>query len=296
MQRPVKPTIQALQQRLDKLQALSALVMRASYASALGMQYSDERDIYQALGYPLNINYKDYYSKYCRQDIAKAIIDRPVRVTWEGELALMEGGDDKDTALEKAWGELNDKLKLKTVFSRVDRLAGIGKYAVLVLGLNDVTNTEGFEKQVSGGKRELLYVIPASEDNAAIDKWDQDVKSERFGKPLIYRVTITEPGASTTKDLKVHYSRVVHIIDDILESEVEGIPRLQSVYNRLMDLEKLVGGSAEMFWRGARGGDAGKVDKDFTMTPAEQEDLINQIDEYEHNLRRFLINKGIDIQ
>jgi len=63
----------------------------------------------------------------------------------------------------------------------------------------------------------------------------------------------------------------------------------------LFDLEKLVGGSAEMFWRGARPGYKGKVDKEYTLTSDEEEDFQDQLDEYEHNLRRFLISRGIDI-
>ena len=289
-----EPTMQALQ---NKLQTLSTLVSRANFAAALGQQYSGERDIYQALGYPLNITYSDYNARYQRQDIAKAIIDRPVKVTWEGELSLLEGKDDKETALEKEWTRLNDELKLKSVFTRVDKLAGIGEYAVLVLGLDDVTKAEDFAKEVlPGNKRKLKYVKPFGQEHAVIDTWDENVNSERFGLPLIYKVTITDAQSNTSKDIKVHYTRIIHVIDDILESEVLGIPRLQGVFNRLMDLEKLVGGSAEMFWRGARGGYQGKVDKDFTLTATEQEDLIDQIDEYEHNLRRMLINKGITFE
>jgi DNA topoisomerase IB len=286
----IEPTIQDLQQ---KIQVLSALVTRASYASQLGLQFSGERDLYQALGYDLIITYSMYYSHYERQDIAKAIIDRPVKATWSGQLNIIEGQDDKDTALETAWTEINDRLSLKSIFSRVDRLAGIGKYAIIVLGLSDVSKTEDFRKPASGTKNKLMYVKPISEENAKIDTWEKNPNSERFGLPLLYNVKITEPGSSTSMDIFVHYSRVIHIVDDILESEVEGSPRLQAIYNRLMDLEKLVGGGAEMFWRGARGGYQGNVDKDFTLTQTEKDDLINQIDEYEHNLRRILINKGV---
>jgi len=63
----------------------------------------------------------------------------------------------------------------------------------------------------------------------------------------------------------------------------------------LMDLEKLVGGSAEMFWRGARPGFHGKLDKDFTMTTDTKDDLQDQIKEYEHDLTRILISEGIDL-
>jgi hypothetical protein len=75
-----------------------------------------------------------------------------------------------------------------------------------------------------------------------------------------------------------------------------GIPKLEAVFNRLYDLEKLVGGDAEMFWRGARPGYQGNVDKDYTMTQTTKDDLKEQIDEYENGLRRILINEGIDLK
>jgi hypothetical protein len=96
--------------------------------------------------------------------------------------------------------------------------------------------------------------------------------------------------------ITVHYSRVVHIVDDIVESEIEGSPRLEAVFNRLMDLEKLVGGDAEMFWRGARPGYSGVAGKDYQVTDATMTDLKDQVDEFEHNLRRILISEGIDLK
>ena len=95
----------------EQLQTLSALVSRAALAARLGSQtYGGDRDIYQALGYMTNILFEDYFVRYCRQDIAKAIIDRPVKATWQGALELIETNDKKETAFEKAWRDLNDKL------------------------------------------------------------------------------------------------------------------------------------------------------------------------------------------
>ena len=72
-----------------------------------------------------------------------------------------------------------------------------------------------------------------------------------------------------------------------------GYSRLKAVYNRLMDLEKIVGGSGEMFWRNARPGFQGEMQPDYTMSAAMEADLQDQLDEFDHNLRRFLVNEGI---
>lgn len=278
------------------LGVLTELIARMSLASKLGtQQYGGDRDIYQALGYKETITFADYYGRYTRQDIAKAVIDRPISVTWRGKLTIAEGEADTETALEREWKKLDQTLGLKSKFSRVDKLTGLGSYGVLLLGLNDVTNVDGFAKPTSPG-RKLLYVKPLSSESAKINTYESDPMNARYGLPLMYQITVQDAAVGSTKDLLVHYSRVIHITDDLLENEVLSLPRLMPVFNRLMDLEKLVGGDAEMFWRGARPGYAGSLEKDYQMTDTTMSDLQDQIDEYEHNLRRILVNEGVKLE
>ena len=280
----------------SQIQALtSQLVGRANLASKLGQQYGTDRDIYEALGYPLDIKYADYASRYLRQDIAKAIIDRPIKVTWQGDLEIIEADDDNETALEKDWVELRDRLHLKSQFTRLDKLTGIGEYGILFLGLDDGKQQEDFAQAVAPGKRKLMYTKPYSQGNATVTKWEKDTKDSRYGLPLEYTIEISNPGGES-KPVIIHHSRILHITDEKLESDVNGTPRLEVVYNRLMDLEKLVGGSAEMFWRGARPGFHGNLGKEFTMTQDTKDDLQDQIKEYENDLTRILISEGIDLK
>jgi len=279
-----------------QIQALSQLVSRVMLASKLGMQYGTDRDLYQALGYPLTITYTDYAERHNRQDIARAVIDRPVKVTWQGDLAIIESDDDEETALEKAWKDLENRLGLKSRFMRLDKLAGIGAYGVLLLGLSDVGNRDDFASPVTSGQKKLLYVKPLGQGSAEISTWESHSKNPRYGLPLTYSVKVTESSSDSSSQIRVHHSRIIHVTDETLESEIEGTPRLEPVYNRLMDLEKLVGGDAEMFWRNARPGYSGELKEGFKMTATELDDLKDQIDEYEHGLRRFLINEGLNLK
>lgn len=288
---------------ISDIQVMSEMVARASLAARLGTQsYGGARDLYEALGYKTSLVFADFLARYERQDIAKAIIDRPVNATWKGCLELQEVNDDKETPFEVAWKALDDKFGIKARLARVDKVSGIGCYGILLLGLNDVQTIEDFVKPVSGLKK-LLYIKPFSEGSAPISKYEENPQSPRYGLPLIYSVTInSETGTTTvstnttsTITIDVHYSRVIHIVDDILESEVLGAPRLEIVFNRLMDIEKIVGGDAEMFWRGARPGYTGDVDPNYQMTETTKKDLKNQLDEYEHKLRRFLVMEGVKI-
>jgi len=278
---------------LKQLRVFSELMGRYKFFSQLGLDsYNGTRDIYQALGYPKDLTWDNYWGRYNRQDIAKAIIDRPVKASWKGEIDVIETIKEDLTPFEKVWQEIYERLKLKSVFMRADRLTGIGTYAVIFLGLDDVKSGDDLINPVVKGRNpKLLYVKPLSQEVAQIESFEENTASERYGLPLIYSITIQS--GQKTVNIRVHYSRIVHLTEDILQDEVYGIPRLQAVYNRLMDLEKLVGGDAEMFWRGARPGYTGEVREDYQMTPEMKLDLKNQIDEFENNLRRILINEGV---
>ena len=71
---------------------------------------------------------------------------------------------------------------------------------------------------------------------------------------------------------------------------------MRSIWNRLMDLEKLVGGSAEMFWRGARPGYQAKTKEGYKMGTTAEAKLQTQIDEFEHKLRRMIVNEGVEFE
>lgn len=295
MSRTIHNKVSKLQVNEENIKVFSELIARATLASQMGMQYGGNRDLFMALGYPTQITYNDYLGKYKRLDIAKAVIDRPVGATWRGNLELEETDEIEDTEFEKAWIKLRDDLNLKTIFSRVDKLSALGKYAVLLLGFGDTPDLQSYLNPVKANSK-LLYVRPFGEENAKIQTYVTDSKSSRYGLPLIYDLVVKDELSGTNQAISVHYSRVLHIVQDNLESEVEGTPKLQSIYNRLMDLEKIVGGDGEMFWRGARPGYAGKTDKEYGAGTQTEDDLKEQINEYEHNLRRILVTEGVELK
>jgi hypothetical protein len=98
-------TIQALE---TKLRAYSELYNRLALAQNAGYSYDGDRNLYQALGYKTDLTFTDYYSQYKRQDIARAVIDRPVQVTWRGKLKIVEAEDDRETKSEIEKSKIKD--------------------------------------------------------------------------------------------------------------------------------------------------------------------------------------------
>jgi len=284
---------------IPSLQLLSAILSRSQLAASLGYSYGTDRDIYQALGYDTTITWLQYCAQYERQGFARAVIDRPVAATWGRGFQIVEAGDDEDTPLELAWRDLEKDLGLTSMFARLDRLTGLGTFGVLLLGLSDVSNPQQFRNPVTGTRHRLNYVRPfsgmASEGDAQVLTWVTDPSDPRYGQPELYSIAFRNLSTGDQQILQVHHSRVIHVADGLGSSEVEGTPRLQPVWNNLKNLEKIVGGSAEMYWRGARPGYSLEADKEFDIPAGLLDSLQTQFDEFEHNLRRILALRGMKV-
>jgi hypothetical protein len=154
------------------------------------------------------------------------------------------------------------------------------------------------------GEPKLNYIQCYGSSAATIDKTNEDATDPRFGMPEIYQIspatltTATAQKITSQTSLKVHWTRIIHLVEDNLESEVIGTPRLQVPYNRLKDIEKILGGSAEMFWRGARPGYQASIDPDanWDIDDPSLAEMREQLEEYENNLRRMLFTQGIDLK
>ena len=273
------------------LEIMTALTMRGAVSSYLGKSFSGDRDLYTALGYTVDPIFSHYMARYERQDLARAIIDAPVRACWRQLPELTESQED-ETEFESQWIELVDHRSIYHYLSRCDRLGSIGQYAVLLLGFDD--GAELTEPVVSA--KDLLYLMPYTQDAASIDQYDKDPKSERYGQVNQYSINMSVGTAETSMTKKVHWSRVIHVSEDNLSSDVFGTPRLQAVLNRLQDIEMISGGSSEMFWRGGFPGFGLKVDSDARVGKQDLPDLEDEMKKYIDGLQRYIRLEGITIQ
>ena len=269
----------------------SALTSRAQLASRAGQHFAGERDLYETMGYPRHVTVDDFVSAYNRQDIAARIVDAYPDATWREAPEAV--GDD---AFQKAFADMDNRLQVWRMMHRADRLGNLGHYGVIVMGLD---GGQPMYEPVRGRGFKLIYAQPHSERTAQITRWNSDPASPRYGKPELYRVTTgvnwTGAGAGQ-KDVIVHHSRVIHFAERALEDESIGTPRLERIWNRLMDLDKLLGSGAEIYWQNAAMIMQLKADLDVQWDPEEQAALTSQIEEMQHGLRRWLRTRGIDAQ
>jgi phage-related protein (TIGR01555 family) len=283
-----------------QLSLLSQMLTRADFNARLGKSYGTNRDIYTALGYTKTPQYSDFEARYMRQDIAKAIIDAMPKAAWREDPKVKENEDEvADTPFEKAWKELQKELGIYSRMRRVDMMARVGQYAVLLLGFSDTQAEYDLSRPVERGSNlELRWVQPYTQQNADILEYDLDPTSERFNLPELYAINTNTGSGDASKglSLRVHHERVLHVPGELFESDVFGIPVLQNVLNRLQDVELVAGGSAEAFWRIAFPGMAFIADEMADFDPQTASDFNDEIDEYIHSMKRYLRLQNMKVE
>ena len=136
----------------------SVLVDRLQYGARLGESYGHDRKLYDTLGWPRALSFDDYYGRYSRQDIAGKIVDLPADATWREGFELADNDDpDSETPFEKAWKDLDKRLRLGSWLQRLDRICGIGEYAVMYLGLRGQQPDQPLRR--TGRPEDLAYVV-----------------------------------------------------------------------------------------------------------------------------------------
>ncbi len=274
----------------------SVHLSRSKLAAQLGQSYGGDRDIYTALGYPKVLLYSHFAARYARQDVAGRVIDAYPDATWRLKPVIEEEGEIEETKFQKAWNTLVKEKKVYHYLRRADRISGIGTYGVLFLGFDDMADRAAVPNPVQGAKQ-LLFLRPYTMDNAVVHTWEDDATNERFGLPKTYQLSIQDSpsGSAThfTSNIIVHHTRVLHLAEGLESNDIEGTPRLQRVYNRLQDLELIVGGSAEMFWRGAFPGLSFEANEDVDLDAQAMIDLQDEIQDYIHKLNRYMRLQGV---
>lgn len=148
--------------------------------------------------------------------------------------------------------------------------------------------------------RKLLFLRVFPEHLVDVIQYESNYTSPRFGQPVMYNITFNDPSTTHTgiglplATVSVHWTRVIHIADNLESSEVFGVPRMQQVLRRLLDLQKLYGGSAEMYWRGAFPGISlethPQLGSDITVDREKTKDMMEN---YMNGLQRYLALIGM---
>ncbi|KKN19225.1 hypothetical protein LCGC14_0947940 [marine sediment metagenome] len=281
------------------LRVLSGLISRMQLANLAGKSFGGKRDLWKVFGYERQLTAELFLAKYVRQDIASRVIDAPPNAIWANPPAIVE-----NDAIKTKWEELVEKHNLWGTMNRADRLARLNHFSILLFGFDDGTN---LQTPLGQGRdvKELLYVRAIGSRQVTELKFNAEPGSPKFGQPEMYKIEFDDPNTRTVssgttkvtglRNLTVHASRVVHIVENPLEDTVIGIPIMEKVYNLLDDLLKVAGGTPETYWLTANRGIQADVEPDRQLDPADAAALSDEIEEYQHQLRRFIRTRGVKL-
>src|SRR5690606_16993532 len=108
--------------------------------------------------------------------------------------------------------------------------------------------------------------------------------------------TITNLLSAPLKSFDVHWTRVLHVAEGTLESNVFGASRLEASFNTLDDIWKVSGGAAETYWLAGNRGMHVDIDKEMTLDDKDADNLSDELEEYQHELRRIIRTQGVSIK
>lgn len=204
---------------------------------------------------------------------------------------------------------------------RLDVQCGIGNYGVLLLGFDDGLDlsmpVKGVEEAGSAARskempnpsvnevyrltvnakaikgRKLLYVRVFPQVLAQVTQWEANPSSLRFGQPIMYQLTFNDPTQSLSvsnpmgSTRNVHWTRIIHVADNLGSSEVLGVPRMLPVLNPIYDVQKVRAADGEAFWKGAFLQIYLEMLPEFADVPRDAESLRNMMEAMMNSGQRY---------
>jgi hypothetical protein len=108
--------------------------------------------------------------------------------------------------------------------------------------------------------------------------------------------TLNDDGVpdNATTQMKVHWTRAIHVADNRMTSEIFGIPRLRPILPHIQDIRKVSGSSAEMFFKGGFPGYQFRTDPGLgaDVELISEDDIRDNVEAYMNGLVRYLTAVG----
>lgn len=172
------------------------------------------RDIYKECGYPLseNLDVDLFRDMYDRDAIAARVVQVLPKESWQVQPSIYEDEDPETTTeFEQAWVDLHKNLRGQSWYQdeegspiwdyllRADILSGIGRYGVILLGINDglsldqpLAEFKGLDSGSAPGTEGLYGTQPLRGDSMGYDGYTQKMLEEE-GAP-----SFSVPGKNNT--------------------------------------------------------------------------------------------------
>jgi len=285
-----------------KMMTLNASIFRRDLLARL---LNPGLDINYECRYPDEITMRDYTNMWDREGIGSRVVKILPDECWAMEPNIYETEDADETEFEKVLKELIRDRHIFHYLHRIDVMSGIGSYGLLLCGLSDGKDldkpVEGIDEVTGEVKSlknyELSYLRPFDQNAVSIKLKERNVSSPRYSHPVMYEIEFEgDVGSTSNVKKRVHWTRVLHVADNKWGSEVFGTPRMKDVFNRLLDIRKIVSGSGEMFWKGAFPGYAFSTKEGMEDVEMDTDAMREEFKSYFDGLQRYMTLTGVDVK
>ncbi len=220
--------------------------------------------LWDEFGYPNSLEFDRYYLAYERNAVAFAAVHKLLDSCWVDNPTIIDGDDGKESTETTDWEKTITKLLKKhwTKIKDADRRNLVGRYSALLIQFRDgrewhePVDREKVKSLRNIGNGPIVKLIPAWESQIKPGNFDTDTLSETYGQPVSYNFNEQPVGDDGTygpvRGVTVHPERIIILCEGSEdENMLSGVPFLRAGYNKLLDLEKVSGGSAEGFLKNA---------------------------------------------
>lgn len=151
--------------------------------------------------------------------------------------------------------------------------------------------------------RKLVFLRPFDESLVQVVRYEWNIRNPRFGMPVMYRITLNDPREQHSgvglpmATVFVHWSRVIHLADNLQSSEIFGRPRMRVPLNNVLGLRKIYGAGPEGYWKSAFTGYSFETNPQLGGDVLiNKPDLLDQFELYQNSLQRALVTSGMTVK
>ncbi len=210
----------------------------------------------------------------------------------------------RQLAVEPSYHEEKKGNALLEFFLHADVLMGYGRFGIALIGVNDGKALS--EPCEPSPKNEVTFLRAFPEHMAQIQAFETVRTNRRYGLPTQYNVTFADPDMQSSSGINenytteaVHWSRVVHLTDrwhHPSTSPIFAVERLRPILNPILDIRKVRGSSAEMYYKGAFFGlHFGTHPQLGPDVDVDRLSLMDMYEEYVNGLQRGLFTSGMTV-
>lgn len=235
--------------RYEKVVVNQTQTIRDRMSAVLSGSYDNAdtlHNIFADYGYPATLEFRHYWHMYRRFGIAKQVVELYPDAGW-AEDPEIKGPETlvKDIGLLDVSHDLWDRMKT------LDENQRVGRYAGLFFRVRDNKHPEEPLDSMLNGLGSLVDIVPLYESQLKVIQTETDPVADEYGMPTMYQFNGSAEGDSnehTQTSFNIHPSRVVISAENSGNKSIFGKSSLESVYNSLMDLRKIIGAGGEGFY------------------------------------------------